>query len=49
MMYLLNLLYAFRGHPVASEALWQKAEAAVLDFKYWSTDLTPIAAWTASP
>ena len=41
MMYLLNLLYADRGHPVASEALWQKAEAAILDFKYWSTDPTP--------
>ena len=40
-MYLLNLLYAFRGHPVASEALWQKAEAAVVNFKYWSTDPTP--------
>jgi hypothetical protein len=41
MMYLLNLLYAFRGHPAASEALWQKAERAVLDFKYWFTDPTP--------
>jgi hypothetical protein len=42
MMYLLNLLYAFRGHPAASEALWQKAEQAVLDFKYWFTDPTPM-------
>jgi hypothetical protein len=42
MMYLLNLLYAFRGHPAASEALWQEAEQAVLDFKYWFTDDTPV-------
>jgi len=41
MMYLLNLLYAHGGHPAASEALWQKAEQAVLSFKYWFTDPTP--------
>lgn len=41
LLYLLNLLYAFRGHPAASEALWQEAEQAVLNFKYWYTDPTP--------
>ena len=41
LMYLLNLLYAHRGHPAASEGLWKKAEQAVLSFKYWFTDETP--------
>jgi len=36
-----DLLYAFRGHPAASEALWQKAEQALFDFKYWYSDPTP--------
>lgn len=49
MMYLLNLLYAFRGHPAASEALWQKAERAVLDFKYWFTDPTPVREVNGQP
>ncbi len=48
-MYLLNLLYMNeqyrkregRDHPVASEALWQRAREAVLGFKYWFTDPTP--------
>ena len=39
---LVDLLYANRGHPVASEALWQKAENALLTFKYWYTDDTPV-------
>jgi hypothetical protein len=36
-----DLLYGYRGHPAASEALWQKAEQALFDFKYWYTDPTP--------
>lgn len=36
-----NLLYGYRGHPAASEALWQKAEQALLTFKYWYLDPTP--------
>jgi hypothetical protein len=38
---MLDLLYAFRGHPAASEALWRKTEDAVASFKYWYTDPTP--------
>jgi hypothetical protein len=37
-----DLLYAHRGHPAASEALWQKAEQALFDFKYWYSDPTPV-------
>ncbi|MCG8588737.1 MAG: hypothetical protein MJE66_05550 [Proteobacteria bacterium] len=36
-----NLLYAYRGHPAASEELWRAAEEALLTFKYWYTDPTP--------
>lgn len=36
-----DLLYGYRGHPAASEALWQKAEQALFDFKYWYQDPTP--------
>ena len=42
LLYLINLLYAFRGHNAVPEALWLNAEQAVLDFKYWYTDDTPI-------
>jgi hypothetical protein len=38
---ILDLLYAYRGHPAASEDLWRKAEDSVLQFKYWYTDPTP--------
>ncbi|MEN8181679.1 MAG: hypothetical protein ABFS46_03985 [Myxococcota bacterium] len=38
---LIDLLYAFRGHPAASEALWQRAEEAVTSFKFWYSDPTP--------
>jgi hypothetical protein len=38
---MLDLLYAFRGHPAASEALWRKTEDALASFKYWYTDPTP--------
>lgn len=47
-MYLLNLLYGHRGHPAASEALWQKAEQAVLAFKYWFSDPTPARTYAGS-
>ncbi len=42
LLYLMNLLYAYRGHPAVPEALWLKAEQAVLDFKYWYADDTPV-------
>lgn len=47
-MYLLNLLYAHRGHPAASEALWAKAEQAVLTFKFWFSDPTPARSYADS-
>jgi len=37
-----NLLHAFRGHPAVSEELWQRTEEALLSFKYWYTDDTPV-------
>jgi len=37
-----DLLYGYRGHPAAGDALWQKAEQALFDFKYWYTDPTPV-------
>lgn len=40
-LYLLNLVYAHGGHPAASPALWEKADQALLSFKYWFTDPTP--------
>jgi hypothetical protein len=41
-LYLLNLVYAHGGHPAASPALWEKADRALLSFKYWFTDPTPM-------
>jgi len=41
LLHLLNLLYAFGGHPAAPVSLWEAADRAVLDFKYWYTDPTP--------
>lgn len=49
LLYLMNLLYAYGGDPVASPALWQKAEQAVLDFKYWYTDPTPPRTFQGQP
>ncbi|MAE93055.1 MAG: hypothetical protein CL910_00200 [Deltaproteobacteria bacterium] len=46
---LTNLLYGYRGHPVASEALWQRAEQALLDFKYHYRDPTPVRIVDGSP
>ena len=37
----IDLLYAHRGHPAASKALWRATEQALLDFKYWYSDPTP--------
>ena len=48
LLYLLNLLYAHGGHSVAPEELWQAADQAVLDFKYWYTDPRPSASSRAS-
>lgn len=36
-----DLLYAHRGDPAVPEALWVKAEEALLTFKYWYDDPTP--------
>ncbi len=41
LLYLMNTLYAFEGHPAGEPALWEKSKQAVLDFKYWYTDPTP--------
>ena len=46
---LVNLLYAFRGHPAASEASWAAAEQALFDFKYWYTDPTPAREFEGEP
>lgn len=44
-----DLLYAYGGHPVASETLWGKVESALLDFKYWYTDPTPQRTFEGKP
>jgi hypothetical protein len=41
LLYLINMLYAFGGHPAGDPELWDKAKQSVLDFKYWYTDPTP--------
>ncbi len=46
---LINLLYGFRGHPAASEALWAATEQALFDFKYWYTDPTPVRTFNGEP
>ncbi len=49
LLYLMNLVYAFDGHPAAPPELWQKAEQAILDFKYWYTDPTPARVFGGQP
>ncbi len=49
LLYLMNLVYAFSGHPVASQALWDSADQAMLDFKYWYTDPTPERYYGGNP
>lgn len=39
---IIDLLYGYHGHPAASEASWAAAEQALIDFKYWYTDPTPV-------
>lgn len=46
---MLDLLYAFSGHPAASPALWQKLEDAILGFKYWYLDPTPARVFDGAP
>lgn len=45
----INLIYGYRGHPAISEALWQRAEAALIGFKYWYTDPTPERSFEGKP
>ncbi len=40
-LYLLNAIYGYRGHPLVPEALWEAAEATVQGFKFWYTQPTP--------
>jgi len=46
---LLNLLYAHGDHPAVSPALWQKLEDAILGWKYWFTDPTPVREHEGEP
>lgn len=41
-MRLVDLLYATRGHPVLPQSLRGRIEDALLSFKYWFSDPTPI-------
>jgi hypothetical protein len=41
LLYLMNLVYAYGGHPAVPAELWAQADQAMLDFKYWYTDPTP--------
>jgi len=38
---LVNALYRFAGHPMLDPIIWQRAEEAVLGFKYWYTQAGP--------
>ncbi len=49
LLYMLNLVYAYGGHPIAPESLWEKADQAMLDFKYWYTDPTPVREFAGAP
>ena len=49
LLYLMNMLYAFGGHPAGDPELWEKAKQAVLDFKYWYTDPTPDRTFDGEP
>jgi hypothetical protein len=47
LLYLLNALYVNTlsdppGHPMIDAGLWAKAEQAVVSFKYWYSDPTPV-------
>ncbi len=48
-LYLINLLYAYGGHPIAPDSLWEAADQALLDFKYWYTDPTPDREFGGAP
>jgi hypothetical protein len=48
-LYLINLLYAHGGHPIAPDSLWEAADRALLDFKYWYTDPTPDREFGGAP
>lgn len=41
MLYLMNALLGYRGHPAVAPELWQKTEDAILGFKFWYTQPTP--------
>ncbi len=45
----IDLLYAFRGHPAGSEALWASVEQSLFDFKYWYSDPTPVREFDGAP
>lgn len=49
LLYLMNLVYAFSGHPVAPQSLWDAADEAMLNFKYWYTDPTPEREFAGEP
>lgn len=46
---LVNLLYAYRGHPAISEALWVRIEDALTSFKFWYSDPTPQREFEGQP
>ncbi len=49
LLYLMNLVYAYSGHPIAPQALWDAADEAMLNFKYWYTDPTPAREFDGAP
>ena len=49
LLYLNNLIEAFDGHPAVAPQLWADAEQAVIDFKYWYTDPTPVRTFDGQP
>jgi len=49
LLYLNNLIEAYGGHPAVDASNWADAQQAILGFKYWYTDPTPVREFAGAP
>ncbi len=49
LLYLNNLIEAYGGHPAVDAQNWADAKAAILGFKYWYSDPTPVREFDGEP
>ncbi len=49
LLYLNNLIEAYGDHPAVDAQNWADAKAAILGFKYWFTDPTPVRTFDGEP